>query len=761
MPTPTIVLAAAAWRFEHPSALLLLFLVPVVVLILAYSAARSRRSLLLISGITPNQPRASRARQAIRVVLTAAGISSLIIAIARPQSDPVEETVTVRGRDIVFVIDVSRSMLSRDVVPDRLGRTKIWINDLVNTLKGDRVALVAFAGVPVVKCPLTLDQNFFRMELDELSPASVPRGGTLIGDAIRKTMSAVFEPNPGRYRDIVLITDGEDQGSFPAEAAKAAAELGVRIIAIGIGSELEGSQVPAEGKNGFLVHEGTTVRSKMDGTTLAAIAQAASSVQGNGAGGVFLNVGTGTMDLDKVYHDLIASAEQRETDSKASVTYKELFPMFLAAALALLTLDSLLPVGRRPARAAVPHTVRTAAFAMTLLATVAIPVRLSGAQQATAAPSATTSPATPTTDSSNVPTVVPVETSPIALYNAGRELYQAAEFAQAADRFRAADLAATDSRLSARTRFNLGMAMLRQATAKPAAGAPNAAPAGAEAAVPDAKAVLEQLEASVRAFRSALAIDPADDQAARNIEIARRFMQQIKDEQAKQQQQQQKQKGKDAEKSDSKDQSGDSSKQDQNQQPESAKDQEAKQHQEQADKLKDLAKQQSEAADKSKQANQESDPQKTKDASEASRQQQQDVNDKTQAQQEQMKKDSPDESTSKDSLEKARKEQEAASKALEKNDPKSAQQHQEEAAKSLEQAAQAQEKAAQEAREQAAQERQNQQAQKQAKDQAKQDKPKFDESASQALDKERKQREARQQVLRALRGRPVPVDKDW
>ena len=741
-------LAAAAWRFEHPSARLLGLLVPVLLLLMAYSAARARRSLLLITGITPNQPQTSRKRQAVRIVLTAAGVTSLIIAIARPQSDPIEETVSVRGRDIVFLVDVSRSMLSRDVVPSRLGRTKIWINDLVNTLKGDRVALVAFAGVPVVKCPLTLDQNFFRMELDELSPASVPRGGTLIGDAIRKTMSAVFEPNPGRFRDIVLITDGEDQGSFPAEAAKAAAELGVRIIAIGIGSELEGAQVPAEGKDGYLVHEGSAVRSKMDGTTLAAIAQAASSVPGNGAGGVFLNVGTGTMDLDKVYHDLIASAEQRETESKASVTYKELFPMFLAAALALLTLDSLLPTHRRPARSSAATAPQALLGVLALMVATMLPTRSAWAQEQQPPP-AKSADASPTS-------ATPLETSPVVLYNAGRELYQAGDFAQAADRFRAADLAAGTPELSARTRFNLGMALLRQATAKPA---PNQAAESPESVAIDPKQVLSQLEASVRAFRSSLEVNPGDDQAVRNVEIARRLMQQIREEQAKQQQQQ----GKDGQKSDSKDQNGDPSKQqDQDQQGESAKDQEAKQRQEQADKLKDLAKQQSQAADKSKDAAEQSDPQKAQDASDASRQQQQDVNEQTKAQQEQMKKDSPEDAgSSKEALEKARKEQEAASKALEQNDPKSAQKHQEEAAKALEQAAQSEEKAAQEAREQAAQERQNQQAQKEAKEQAKQDKPKYDQSAAQALDKERKQREARQQVLRALRGRPVPVEKDW
>src|SRR5207248_2088929 len=124
-------------------------------------------------------------------------------------------------------------MLAQDVAPSRLERTKIWINDLVGSLRGDRVSLVAFAGAAVVKCPLTLDYGYFRMSLEELSPGSVPRGGTLIGDAIRKTMSQVFDVGgaaASRHRDIILITDGEDHESFPVQAAEQAGKDGVRII---------------------------------------------------------------------------------------------------------------------------------------------------------------------------------------------------------------------------------------------------------------------------------------------------------------------------------------------------------------------------------------------------------------------------------------------------------------------------------------------------------------------------------------------------
>jgi Ca-activated chloride channel family protein len=325
---PGVHFAEAAWLWA-------LLAVPVAAGLLLWSAWRRRGAARVFAGATasPQLGAASRAARIARAVTVLLALALLPLALARPQWNPREEEVSVKGRDVVFLVDVSRSMLATDVSPSRLGRAKLWINDVANSVKGDRVALVAFAGASSIKCPLTLDYGYFRMALDELSPASVPRGGTLIGDAIRKTLSQVFDGTEGRGRDIILITDGEDQESFPVQAAEQAAKQGVRIIAIGIGSE-SGSLVPGEG-NSVVTYGGERVRSKMDPAGLSQIA-------GASKGGVFFNVGVGTIDLERVYQDLIASAEKSELAKQTTVRYEEKFQLFLAVAVGLLMLEVLL-----------------------------------------------------------------------------------------------------------------------------------------------------------------------------------------------------------------------------------------------------------------------------------------------------------------------------------------------------------------------------------------------------------------------------------
>lgn len=311
----------------EPGWLVALWALPLVALLLAWAWRKRRRAAVAFAG-APGERRVLWST--LRAGAPLLALALLAFALARPQWNPREEEVSVKGRDVVFLIDVSRSMLAQDVAPSRLGRARLWINDVAGSLKGDRVGLVAFAGASSVKCPLTLDYGFFRMAVDELSPGSVARGGTLIGDAIRKTLSEVFDGTEGRGRDIILITDGEDQESFPVEAAEQAGKQGVRIIALGIGSE-GGSLVPGEG-SGVLTHGGEQVRSRMDAGSLARIAAASRD-------GVFFNVGTGTIDLERVYQDLIASAEKSELSKQTTVRYEEKFQLFLGACVGLLMLE--------------------------------------------------------------------------------------------------------------------------------------------------------------------------------------------------------------------------------------------------------------------------------------------------------------------------------------------------------------------------------------------------------------------------------------
>lgn len=274
-------------------------------------------------------------RRGLRASLTLGGLALVCLALARPALGEKARTVTRTGRDVVFVLDVSRSMLAQDLAPSRLERAKLMIQDALGVIEGDRVGLVAFAGTASVRCPLTYDHSFFRLALDELSPRSVSRGGTMIGDAVRVTLNTLFddEQGEGRTRDIILITDGEDQGSFPVEAARQAGERGVRIIGLGLGSET-GAPVPAasDRPRDYMRHDGEFVRSRLDVATLEQMARAT-------PGGVFLKVGTGVIDLDRVYAQLVKTADQREMESREETAMIERFQWALLPGLALLLLE--------------------------------------------------------------------------------------------------------------------------------------------------------------------------------------------------------------------------------------------------------------------------------------------------------------------------------------------------------------------------------------------------------------------------------------
>ncbi|MEM7012791.1 MAG: VWA domain-containing protein [Verrucomicrobiota bacterium] len=267
-------------------------------------------------------------------VLLIGTITLIIVAMSRPAWNPQAEVVERRGRDVVFLLDISRSMLAEDLAPNRLERAKIAIKDAVDRLEGDRVGLVVFAGNAAVKCPLTLDYGFFRMMVDEVSPDSITRGGTMIGDALRKTLYEVFDNQVKQYKDVILITDGEDHESFPVRAAEQAAEQGVRLIAIGLGDENEGRRIPItqDGRQTFLTYNGQEVWTKLDGNMLR---QMVASTEG----GRYLNVSTGTIDLGEVYQQLILSAERTDLESQTVERYEEKFQIFLAIALIFLCIE--------------------------------------------------------------------------------------------------------------------------------------------------------------------------------------------------------------------------------------------------------------------------------------------------------------------------------------------------------------------------------------------------------------------------------------
>ncbi|HUP81904.1 MAG TPA: VWA domain-containing protein [Pirellula sp.] len=276
-------------------------------------------------------PPISQVRFWSKLILFEVAMVMGLVALAGPQFGEQYEVVIPRGSDLYVIIDVSRSMLADDVVPTRLGRAKADVSALVNRLQGERIGLIAFAGQAVVKCPLTVDYDSFRRALDELDPNSAPRGGTAIGDAIRKALE-VFNANAERDQSILLITDGDDQQSYPLEAAALAAERQVTVFTVGLGDAETGSRVPQKANSSaFMEHEGQQVWSKLDSKLLQEIALKTS--------GVYIPAGTRAYDLGQLYVDHLQGKRGKDAEGQQRMRRAERYQFFLAIALFALIAD--------------------------------------------------------------------------------------------------------------------------------------------------------------------------------------------------------------------------------------------------------------------------------------------------------------------------------------------------------------------------------------------------------------------------------------
>ncbi|MEM1165668.1 MAG: VWA domain-containing protein [Planctomycetota bacterium] len=346
-------------RFADSSWLSVLIVAPIALALLALELVLRRRAMRRLFSTDLRRAlggNASLWRRLTRATLRVVAISAVLVALARPQTPGEEREVEAEGREVVFVVDVSRSMLARDLRPNRLEQAKLWILDALSASQGDRFGMVAFAGEPVIVAPLTSDVTFLSLVVNELSPLSVGRGGTNIGDAVRLAVQNVLgvaegeddrvDPASRGGRDLILITDGEDHGTLPVEAAKAAAAAGVRIIAIGIGDEGRGTTIELEAGDGRtrpLRHEGEVVYSRLDADTLREMALATRAL-----GGRYFNVATGTIRLDEVYRELVRDAERRHLGAVTVVEHREWFQWAMAAALALILIEGL--IGERGRR---------------------------------------------------------------------------------------------------------------------------------------------------------------------------------------------------------------------------------------------------------------------------------------------------------------------------------------------------------------------------------------------------------------------------
>lgn len=329
----------------------LLWLVPLVVAVGVWELYQRRRALRLLADarVLPRlTPPLAWGRAVLRLGLLGLALVLLVAAAIGPRWGEATQKYVRRGVDLMVLLDVSRSMLARDVTPSRLERARIALrDDLLPVLAGDRIGLIAFAGSASLVCPLTRDYGFFRLALADVSPETIPRGGTLIGDAIRRADEA-FDDKSDAHKLILLITDGEDQESYPVEAARALwQERKIPIIAISIGDEREGARVPIvrNGRTEYLKHDGKVVWTRARTEQLRQIA-AISPLHG------LIRVGTKDFNLGKIYtRQILPMLDVQRREEAARVTRPSRSYLFVWAALVILAVESVLSAARSPAAA--------------------------------------------------------------------------------------------------------------------------------------------------------------------------------------------------------------------------------------------------------------------------------------------------------------------------------------------------------------------------------------------------------------------------
>lgn len=280
-------------------------------------------------------------RRNLKYILLIFSYIFFVIALANPQIGKKLEEFTREGVDIIIALDVSTSMLAEDIKPNRLEKAKHEVGQLIDILEGDRIGLIAFAGIAHVQCPLTLDYSAAKLFLSIMDTDIIPQPGTAIGKAIKKAIPA-FNSEDRKHKVLILITDGEDHESDPVEIAKEAEQEGIIIYTVGIGSA-QGVPIPLYssrgGQAGFKKdRHGNVVTTKLDLLTLQKIAYQ--------TGGKYYLASSGEAELDEIY-DEIASMEKKELVSKRFSQYEDRFQIFLLIGLLLVITEVLIPERKR------------------------------------------------------------------------------------------------------------------------------------------------------------------------------------------------------------------------------------------------------------------------------------------------------------------------------------------------------------------------------------------------------------------------------
>ncbi len=320
------------FRFANPEYLYLLLLLPLVWLLHFYGQWRKRRNLARLGRadiLEPLMPDVSRYKPGVKFFLQQLTLLVLVFLVARPQMGAKLETVKRQGVEIMVAVDVSNSMLAQDVAPSRLENAKRILSKLLDELNDDKVGLIVFAGDAYVQLPITTDFISAKMFLSNISPAMVPSQGTVIGQAIRMAMNS-FTPDKSADKAIIVLTDVENHEGDAVAMAKEAAQKGIKIDVVGVGSS-KGAPIPMGNNGDFLKdRDGNVVITKLDEQMGQEIARAGE--------GIYVTADNTNGALRAVLAE-VRKMKKSDVESKVYSAYDEQFPVLAWIALVLLLLD--------------------------------------------------------------------------------------------------------------------------------------------------------------------------------------------------------------------------------------------------------------------------------------------------------------------------------------------------------------------------------------------------------------------------------------
>lgn len=312
-----------------------LLVIPVIIVLFLFlqlwrrSAQKKFADSALLKRLSPNQ---SLFKSVLKVFVLCVAFACLSLALVNPKIGTKLETVRSEGVDVVFAIDVSKSMLAEDIAPNRLDKSKQLVTQIINSLVSDRIGIIAYAGKAFPQLPITTDYASAKMFLQNMNTDMMSSQGTAISEAIQLSKT-YFDNEDQSNRVLIIISDGEDHDGEAVNVAEEAAEQGIRILTVGVG-DLKGGPIPIK-RNGVILNykkdnNGETVITRLDETILKEIAEEAN--------GVYIN-GSNTTEVVNTIKEELAKMDKQEFESKQIADFKDQFQWFLGLGIFLLFID--------------------------------------------------------------------------------------------------------------------------------------------------------------------------------------------------------------------------------------------------------------------------------------------------------------------------------------------------------------------------------------------------------------------------------------